>query len=336
MIIVMEENATEEQVVRVVDRLVNLGFDIHRSTGARYTILGAVGARIADTRSLELLEGVNRVVRVSSPYKLAARAFKPEGTKINIKDLAIGGNQVIIMAGPGAIESREQIEAIASTLALRGVRVLRGNAFRSSADPFGFQGLGEEGLKLLRDAAEGHKMITVSEITDTAQLSLFIRYVDIIQVGERNMQNFVLLKELARLDKPVLLYRGSAATFEDTMMSADYLLRGGNHQVIICESGIKTFETYTRHTLDISAIPVIKKLSHLPVFADPSQGTGRRDKVTPMARAAIAAGADGLLLEVHHEPDHALCEGAQSLTLDQFDKLAGQLHKIAAAVERKL
>jgi 3-deoxy-7-phosphoheptulonate synthase len=336
MIIVMEENATEEQVVKVVDRLVNLGFDIHRSTGARYTILGAVGARIADTRSLELLEGVNRVVRVSSPYKLAARAFKPEGTKIKIKDLLIGGDQVMIVAGPGAIESREQIEAIASTLALRGVRLLRGNAFRSGADPFGFQGLGEEGLKLLRDAAENHGMITVSEITDTVQLSLFTRYVDIIQVGQQNMQNFVLLKELARLDKPVILYRGVSATFEDTMMSADYVMRGGNHQVIICESGIKTFETYTRHTLDISAIPVIKKLSHLPVFADPSQGTGRRDKVPPMARSAIAAGADGLVLEVHHDPDHALCEGAQSLTLDQFDKLAGQLNKIAAAVERKL
>ena len=336
MIIVMEENATETQIVSVVDRLVKLGFDIHRSTGARYTILGAVGARIADARSLELLDGVNKVVRVSSPYKLAARSFKPEGTKVRIKDVVVGAEQVIVMAGPGAIESREQLEVITTVLARHGVRALRGGAFRSSADPFGYQGLGEEGLKLMRDLADRHNMITVSEITDHAQIPLFTQYVDLLQVGERDMRNFTLLKELGRLNRPVMLVRGASATIEDTLMSADFLMINGNHNVIICESGIKTFETYTRHTLDISAIPVIKKLSHLPVIVDPSQGTGRRDKVPPLARASVAAGADGLVIELHDDPDHALCDGAQSLAPEQFDELAGQLAKIAVAVGRKL
>src|SRR5262245_14679567 len=336
MIIVMEENATETQIVEVVDRLVKLGFDIHRSTGARYTILGAVGARIADARSLELLEGVNKVVRVSSPYKLAARAYKPEGTKVRVKDVVIGSDQVIIMAGPGAVESREQLELISAILAKHGVRALRGGAFRSSADPFGYQGLGEEGLNLLRELADRHNMITVSEITDQAQIPLFIQYVDLLQVGERDMRNFVLLKELGRLNRPVMLVRGASATIEDTLMSADFLMINGNHNVIICESGIKTFETYTRHTLDISAIPVIKKLSHLPVIADPSCSTGRRDKVLPMARAVIAAGGDGLLLQVHHDPDRALCGAAQSLSPEQLDKLADQLRLITQAVEKRL
>ncbi|MCI0337034.1 MAG: 3-deoxy-7-phosphoheptulonate synthase [Acidobacteria bacterium] len=336
MIIVMEENASEEQVVKVVDRLVNLGFDIHRSTGARYTILGAVGSRLADIRSLELLDGVQKVVRVSSPYKLAARSFKPEGTRIRVKDVVIGGDQVVLMAGPGVIESREQIEVIADALAKKGVRALCGSAFRSSSDPFGFQGLAEEGLKILREMTDRHMMLAVSEVTDVAQLNLFVKFVDIIQVGARNVQNFALLKELAKLNKPVILTRGVSSTIEETLMSADYLMISGNHQVIICESGIRTFETYTSLTLDVSSIPIIKKLSHLPVIADPSRGTGRRDKVPPMARAVVAAGADGLLIEVHHDPEHALCDAAQSLTLEQFDKLAGQLRVTASAVERKL
>lgn len=336
MIIVMEENAAEEQIVRVVDRLVNLGFDIHRSTGARYTILGAVGSRIADVRELELLEGVNKVVRVSSPYKLAARAFNPEGTRIKVNDVVIGGEQVVTIAGPSVVESREQIETIASALRQQGVRVLRGTAFRASNDPYGFQGLGEEGLKLLSETAARNEMLTFSTITDSAQLSLFARYVDIIQIAERNMQNYALLKELAKLDKPLVLRRGTSSTIEDTLLSADYLMRCGNHQIMICERGIKTFETYTRHTLDISAIPLIKRLSHLPVIVDPSRATGRRDKVPPMARAAVAAGADGLIIEVHHDLDHAICDGAESLSLEQFSKLADQMRIIASAVERKL
>jgi 3-deoxy-7-phosphoheptulonate synthase len=336
MIVVMEENASEEQITRVVDKLVHLGFDIHRSTGARYTILGAVGSQIADTRDLELLDGVHEVVRVSAPYKLASRAFKPEGTQIKIKDAVIGGEQVVMMAGPCTIESREQVEAIAAVVAKQGVRIMRGGAFKPRTSPYSFQGLGEQGLKHIREAADRHGMMVVSEIMESSQIPMFIRYVDILQVGARNMQNFNLLKDLAKLNKPILLKRGPAATIEETLLSAEYIMSGGNHEVIICERGIRTFETYTRNTLDISAIPVIKKLSHLPVIADPSHGTGRRDKVPPMARAAVAAGADGLLIEVHHDPDRALCDGAQSLLPEQFDKLMDQLRVIAPAVDRRM
>lgn len=336
MIVVMEENAPEDKITRVVDRLVTLGFDIHRSTGARHTILGAVGAQIADTRDLELLDGVQEVVRVSVPYKLASRAFKPEGTQVRIKDVVIGGEQVVMMAGPCTIESREQVETTAAAVASQGVQIMRGGAFKPRTSPYSFQGLGEQGLRMLREAADRYRMLTVSEIMESSQIPMFIRYVDILQVGARNMQNFNLLKDLAKLNKPVLLKRGPAATIEETLLSAEYLMAGGNHEVIICERGIKTFETYTRNTLDISAIPVIKKLSHLPVIADPSHGTGRRDKVPPMARAAVAAGADGLLIEVHSDPDRALCDGAQSLLPEQFTKLMAQLRQIAPAVERRM
>ena len=336
MIVVMQENATEDQVTHVVDRLVSLGFDIHRSTGERYTLLGAVGAQIADPRDLELLEGVREVVRVSAPYKLASRAFKPEGTKIKIKDVVIGGEQVVMMAGPCTLENREQIEAVATAVAAQGVQIMRGGAFKPRTSPYSFQGLGEAGLKMMREVADKHGLLTVSEIMDSTQIPMFIRYVDILQVGARNMQNFNLLKDLSKLNKPILLKRGPAATIEETLLSAEYLMSGGNHEVIICERGIKTFETYTRNTLDISAIPVIKKLSHLPIMADPSHGTGRRDKVSPMARAAVAAGADGLLIEVHNEPERALCDGAQSLLPEQFEKLMAQLRMIAPAVERRM
>ncbi len=336
MIVVMQENATEDQVTHVVDRLVSLGFDIHRSTGERYTLLGAVGAQITDHRDLELLDGVREVVRVSAPYKLASRAFRPEGTKIKIKDVVIGGEQVIMMAGPCTLENREQIEAVATAVAAQGVQVMRGGAFKPRTSPYSFQGLGEPGLKMMREVADKHGLLTVSEIMESSQIPMFIKYVDILQIGARNMQNYNLLKDLSKLNKPILLKRGPAATIEETLLSAEYLMSGGNHEVIICERGIKTFETYTRNTLDISAIPVIKKLSHLPVVVDPSHGTGRRDKVPPMARAAVAAGADGLLIEVHNEPERALCDGAQSLLPEQFEKLMAQLRMIAPAVERKM
>jgi 3-deoxy-7-phosphoheptulonate synthase len=335
MIVVMEENASEAQISTVVEKLVSSGFEIHRSTGARYTILGAVGSKDdTDYRDYELLDGVHEVIRVSAPYKLASRAFKPEGTQVKIKDLVIGGPEVIMMAGPCTIESREQMEVVSETVARYGARILRGGAFKPRTSPYSFQGMGEKGLKLLRDVADKHHLITVSEIMESSQIPMFLRYVDILQVGARNMQNFNLLKDLSKLDKPVLLKRGPAATIEETLLSAEYIMSGGNHNVIICERGIKTFETYTRNTLDISAIPVIKKLSHLPVIADPSHGTGRRDKVPPMARAAVAAGADGLLIEVHNQPEKALCDGAQSLLPEQFVKLMAQLKLIAQAVDR--
>jgi len=241
-----------------------------------------------------------------------------------------------MMAGPCTVESRDQVEAIATSIAPLGVQVMRGGAFKPRTSPYSFQGLGEQGLKFLRDAADRHGLLTISEIMESSQIPMFIKYVDILQVGARNMQNFNLLKDLAKLDKPVLLKRGPAATIEETLLSAEYLMSGGNHEVIICERGIRTFETYTRNTLDISAIPVIKKLSHLPVIVDPSHGTGRRDKVPPMARAAVAAGADGLLIEVHNEPERALCDGAQSLLPEQFDKLMSQLRQIAPAIERRM
>ena len=336
MIVIMQEHATEEQITQVVDKLVHLGFDIHRSTGARHTVLGAVGAQIADTRDLELIEGVQEVVRVSSPYKLAARAFKPEGTKIRIKDVVIGGEQVIMMAGPCTLENREQIEAVAATVSRLGVQVMRGGAFKPRTSPYSFQGLGEPGLKMMREIADKHGLLTVSEIMESSQIPMFIRYVDILQVGARNMQNFNLLKDLSKLDKPILLKRGPSATIEEWLLSAEYVMSGGNHQVILCERGIRTFETYTRNTFDLSAIPVIKKLSHLPIVADPSHATGRRDKVPPMARAAVAAGADGLLIEVHNDPERALCDGAQSLLPEQFEKLMAQLRLIAPAVERRM
>lgn len=336
MVIVMEETATEGQISNVIDKLVKLGFDIHRSTGVRHTVLGAVGGQIVDTRDIELLQGVKEVLRISAPYKLASRTFKPEGTQIKIKDVTIGGNEVIMMAGPCTIESRDQAMAIAESVCSQGARVLRGGAFKPRTSPYSFQGLGEEGLKYLRQAADRFDMLVVSEVMETSQIPLFIKYVDILQIGARNMQNFNLLREIGRLNKPILLKRGPAATIEETLLAAEYVMSGGNHEVMICERGIRTFETYLRNTLDISAIPVIKKLSHLPVVADPSHATGRRDKVPPMAQAAVAAGADALLIEVHNNPEKALCDGAQSLLPEQFETLMHRLRLIAEAVDRKM
>ena len=336
MVIVMEETATEEQISGVIEKLTRLGFDIHRSTGVRHTLLGAVGGRIIDTRDLEIVDGVKEVLRISAPYKLASRAFKPDGTQIKIKDVVIGGAEVVMMAGPCTVESRDQVMAIAEAVSRSGARVLRGGAFKPRTSPYAFQGLGEEGLKYLRQAADKFEMLVVSEVMEPSQIPLFIRNVDILQIGARNMQNFNLLREIGRINKPILLKRGPAATIEETLLAAEYIMSGGNREVIICERGIRTFETYLRNTLDISAIPVIKKLSHLPVVADPSHATGRRDKVAPMAQAAVAAGADGLLIEVHNDPENALCDGAQSLLPDQFDRLMERLRLIARAVDRTM
>jgi 3-deoxy-7-phosphoheptulonate synthase len=300
------------------------------------TVLGVVGGKIVDSRDYELLDGVKEVVRITQPYKLCSRTFKPDRTVISIGNVILGGNGVVVMAGPCTVESREQIDAAAEAVARCGVRIMRGGAFKPRTSPHSFQGMGEEGLKLLFEAARKHSLLVVSEIMDHTQIPLFLDYADILQVGARNMQNFNLLKELGKIQKPILLKRGLSATIEELLLAADYIMTGGNHQVILCERGIRTFENYTRNTLDLSAIPVVKKLSHLPMVVDPSHGTGRRDKVAPMARAAVAAGADGLLIEVHPDPDQALCDGAQSLTPGQFEELMGELKLIASAVHRTI
>jgi 3-deoxy-7-phosphoheptulonate synthase len=338
MVIVMQEGASDAQIQQVIDRLVASGFNVHRSTGESHTVLGAVGVhRDFDHRDFELLDGVREVMRVTQPFKLASRQFKPQGTIVNLgRGVTIGGNDVVVMAGPCSIETREQIHIIAESVAKSGAKILRAGAFKPRTSPYAFQGLGEKGLEWMREAAAKFGLFTVSEVMDASQIQMMIGYVDILQVGARNMQNYHLLRALGEVRKPILLKRGMSATMEELLLSAEYLLAGGNTDVILCERGIRTFETYTRNTFDIAAIPVIKKLSHLPMVGDPSHGTGRRDKVAPMARAAVAAGADGLLIEVHHDPDHALSDGAQSLDPEQFAQLMGELRIIAPAIGRRV
>ncbi len=335
MVIVMKELANDEQIQRVIAQLVEMGFDVHRSTGALRTVIGAVGGnRQFDPRLLEVLDGVQEVLRITEPYKLASRTFRPENTVITIEDLRIGGDEVVVMAGPCSAESEDQVEATAAAVKKAGAKVLRGGAFKPRSSPYSFQGLGEEGLRMLRSAADRHNLKLVSEVMDVSQIEVVARYAHILQVGARNMQNFSLLRELGRVRTPVMLKRGISATIEEWLLSAEYILSGGNTSVMLCERGIRTFESYTRNTLDISAIPVVQQLSHLPVIVDPSHGTGRRDKVTPMARAAVAAGADGLIIEVHCDPDHARSDGAQSLFPAQFDRLMAELRIIAPAIGR--
>jgi 3-deoxy-7-phosphoheptulonate synthase len=337
MLVVMQQGATEAQVQKIIDRLIADGFDIHRSTGTTHTVLGGVGGGDDfDTAVVEAMDGVKEVHRIVSAYKLASRAFKPQGTIIRIKDVEIGGPQVVVMAGPCSVENRDQIERSADIVADAGAKVIRGGAFKPRSSPYSFQGLGEEGLQIMRQAADRRGLLVISEVMEKDQISLLSEYSDILQIGARNMQNFNLLRALGKIRKPVLLKRGIAATIEEVLLSAEYIMSGGNYDVILCERGIRTFETYTRNTFDVSAIPVLQKLSHLPVIADPSHGTGRRDLVPPMARAAVAAGADGLLMEVHHDPEHALSDGAQSMYPKQFDELMGQLRLIATAVGRSV
>ncbi|MBC7925587.1 MAG: 3-deoxy-7-phosphoheptulonate synthase [Bryobacteraceae bacterium] len=335
MFVVMQEGADAEQIQRVIDRMVALQFTVHRSTGIVHTVLGGVGPEDdVNPVEFEVLDGVKEAHRIISPYKLASRSFRPNGTVVRIGDVEIGGSTVVAMAGPCSVENEEQIEKIAELVAVAGAKVIRGGAYKPRSSPYSFQGLGEEGLKLIRKAADRNGLLVVSEVMDQTQIALMEPYIDIFQVGARNMQNYTLLRELSKVRKPVLLKRGIAATIEELLLSAEYLLAGGNYDVILCERGIRTFETYTRNTMDISAIPMVKKLSHLPIIGDPSHGTGRRDHVLPMARAAVAAGADGLIVEVHHDPDHALSDGAQSLRPEQFTELMKQLRIIATAVGR--
>ena len=338
MIVAMQEGASEAQIQGVIEHLVRMGFEVHRSTGERYTVLGAVGARTDfDTRDIEVLDGVHEVHRISSPYKLVGRNFRPEGTIVKLpRGVNVGGPDVVVMAGPCSVESRDQLFSTAEQVAKAGARVLRGGAFKPRSSPYSFQGMGEDGLKLLQEAGEKFGLLVISEVMEISQIPLMLPYVDILQVGARNMQNFNVLRELGKVRKPVMLKRGIAATIEEMFLSAEYIMAGGNYDIVLCERGIRTFETYTRNTMDISAIPIVHKLSHLPMCADPSHGTGRRDKVAPMARAAVAAGADAIIVEVHHNPDKALSDGAQSLYPAQFDELMDQLRMIAPAVGRKI
>jgi len=333
----MEDDATEEQIDTVSNKIKEMGFRLHQNKGVNRTIIGVVGdTRKADPRDFEVEEGVHEVLRVTEPYKLASRSFHPDDSIIEIGDVKIGTDEVIIMAGPCSIENEDQIHTIAHAVKKTGAKILRGGAFKPRTSPYSFQGLGERGLQYMRKAADEENLLTVSEVMEIGAIDLVSKYVDILQIGARNMQNFPLLKAVGRTHKPVLLKRGMAATIEELLMAAEYIISEGNSNIILCERGIRTFETYTRNTMDISAIPVVKKLSHLPIIADPSHGTGKRDKVIPMARAAVAAGADGLIIEVHSNPDKALSDGAQSLLPEQFESLMEELRVIAWAIGRKV
>jgi 3-deoxy-7-phosphoheptulonate synthase len=337
MIVVLETGTTEKQIEEIIRILHDHGFDVHRSTGVQHTVLGAIGVHPEfDHRQIELLDGVAEVVRVTEPFKLASHAFKREGSVFDIGGVKIGGTEVIVMAGPCSVETEEQVFKIAKYVKDAGAKILRGGAFKPRTSPYSFQGLGEDGLKLMRAAANEYNLKVITEVMDKSQIDLVEKYADILQIGARNMQNYMFLKDLGKASKPVMLKRGPAATIEEWLMSAEYLLAGGNQKVILCERGIRTFETATRNTMDISAIPVIKKKSHLPIFADPSHGVGIRDKVIPMARAAVAAGADGIMVEVHHDPDHALSDGAQSLYPDQFTQMMKEVRLIAQAISRHI
>jgi 3-deoxy-7-phosphoheptulonate synthase len=335
MLVVMQQGATDLMIQSVIDRLVGMGFTVHRSTGVTHTVLGGVGpVNDFDPADFEAMEGVKECHRIVSPYKLVSKNFKPQGTVIKIGKVEIGGPHVVTMAGPCSVESREQIETVADIVANSGAQVMRGGAFKPRSSPYSFQGMGEEGLKIMRAAADRRGLLVVSEVMDQTQISLLTQYSDILQIGARNMQNFNLLREIGKTRKPVLLKRGIAATIEELLLAAEYIMSGGNYEVILCERGIRTFETYTRNTMDIAAIPVVKKLSHLPIVGDPSHGTGRRDMVTSMARAAVAAGADGLIVEVHPDPDKAASDGAQTLTPGQFAEMMQQVRAISTAIGR--
>lgn len=336
MLIVMNPLSTEEKVKKVVDFIKSKGFDAHISNGADHTVIGCVGRNVIDKRDIELLDGVKEVIRISSPYKLVSRVFQNEDTIVDVKGVKFGGGYSGIIAGPCTVESYDQVDQTAKKLAACGVKALRGGAFKPRTSPYAFQGLGEEGLKILREVADKYGMITTSEVMEVSQIPLFLKYVDILQVGARNMQNFNLLKCLGEIRKPVLLKRGLSATIDEWLMSAEYIMSGGNREVILCERGIRTFEHITRNTLDISAIPVVQKISHLPIIVDPSHATGLRDKIAPMSKASLAAGADGLIIEVHNTPETAICDGAQSLYPEQFAKLFEELKALANVLQKKV
>ncbi|MFH2138808.1 MAG: 3-deoxy-7-phosphoheptulonate synthase [Candidatus Omnitrophota bacterium] len=335
MIIVLKPKITEEEKKRVIDKIHSLGLNTMVSEGVERTIIGVIGEEdVVRVQPLEAFSGVEKVIPVLAPYKLVSREFKPENSVIKVKGLEIGGKKIVIMAGPCAIESYETLHGIAKEVKRLGATVLRGGAFKPRTSPYSFQGLGEEGLKIMKQVADEFNLITVTEIMDPRDVELMIKYVDIMQIGARNMQNFNLLKEVGKSNHPVVLKRGMMSTIKEFLMSAEYILSEGNFNVIMCERGIRTFETYTRNTCDINAVPVIKQLSHLPIIVDPSHATGKWGLVTPVSKAAIAAGSDGLLVEVHTAPEEASSDGVQSLNPVNFEKLVKEVGEIAQAVGR--
>ena len=337
MIIVMKTGSSQDEISKVTKRIESAGLKAHISQGVDHTVIGVLGKVSPELRDpLESLPGVEQVILVTKPYKLSSREFHPQDTIVNINGVTIGGNELVVMAGPCAIESEEQLLATAQAVKAAGATVLRGGAFKPRTSPYDFRGLGETGLKILAAVGKENKMPVITEVMAPHDVDLVARYVDILQIGARNMQNFILLDEAGKIKKPVLLKRGLSSTIQEWLLAAEYILNQGNEQVILCERGIRTFETYTRNTMDISSIPIIEKVSHLPIIADPSHATGKWYLVPPLALAAIAAGADGLLIEVHPNPALALADGPQSLNFDSFRLLMSQLLPIAKARNRKL
>ncbi|MCK4843772.1 MAG: 3-deoxy-7-phosphoheptulonate synthase [Dehalococcoidia bacterium] len=337
MIVVMKTGCSQDEISHVTKRIEDIGLKAHISKGIEHTVIGVLGKVFPELRdTLELLPGVDQVIPVSKPYKLASREFHPQDTIVKLNGVAIGGNEIVVMAGPCAVESEEQLLATARAIKAAGATVLRGGAFKPRTSPYQFRGLGESGLKILAEVGEETQMPIITEVMAPNDVDLVAKYADILQIGARNMQNFILLDEVGKTKKPVLLKRGLSSNFQEWLLAAEYILAQGNEQVILCERGIRTFETYTRNTMDISAIPIIEKVSHLPIVADPSHATGKWYLVPPLALAAVAAGADGLLIEVHPNPDLALADGPQSLTFDNFRLLMSQILPIAEARNRKL
>ncbi|WP_297200280.1 3-deoxy-7-phosphoheptulonate synthase [Thermanaeromonas sp.] len=337
MIVVMRAGARETEIQGVMARLEKEGFKVHLSRGALRTVIGAIGDKTRlEHHALEAMPGVEKVIPILKPYKLAAREFKPEDTVVEVGELKIGGPDLHIIAGPCAVESREQLLETAHAVREAGATMLRGGAFKPRTSPYSFQGLAEAGLELLAEAREETGLAIVTEVTDQTKAGAVAEVADVLQIGSRNMQNFALLKTVARLGKPVLLKRGLSATIEEWLLAAEYILAEGNFQVILCERGIRTFETFTRNTLDLSALAAVKQLSHLPVLADPSHGTGKKELVIPLARAAIAAGADGLLVEVHPQPENALSDGPQSLRPEEFASLVREVAAVGKVLGRSL
>jgi 3-deoxy-7-phosphoheptulonate synthase len=341
MLVVMQSNASEEQVRAVCQRIEALGLRPHPIPGAARTAIGITGnSGEVDTGALESMPGVVECIPVSKPYKLVSRDVKAENSVVRVPtpsgDVTFGGQAVAIVAGPCAVETREQVFTIAERIRAAGVRLFRGGAYKPRTSPYSFQGLGEEGLKILAEVREKFGMGVVTEAVDNESLDLVEKYADVIQIGARNMQNFSLLKRAGKARKPVLLKRGMSATLDELLMAAEYVMSEGNYNVILCERGVRTFSDHTRNTLDLSVIPAVQRLSHLPIVVDPSHGTGRRNKVLPLSRAAVAVGADGILVEVHHDPAHALSDGPQSILPDEFDRLVGEVRAIAAVLGRTL